>query len=126
MRRVFAISSLLCVLVAWPCGVRAAPDVAAFWAAFRSAVARDDRAAVAEMTTFPVRYVPRGGRQTMTDRAVFLAIYDTFFTGPVKRCLARTRTLGKTTRYSVVCTDRVLLFDPVGDRLSLTMMHYLD
>lgn len=114
------------MLVLWSSCAFAEPDVTAFWAAFRAAVARDDRAAVADMTTFPVRYVPHGGRQVLADRAAFLGFYNTFFSGPVKRCLAGARTLGKTTQYTKVCADRVLLFDAVGDRLSLTMMYYLD
>src|SRR3981081_93483 len=62
------------------------PEFAAFWIKFRAAVARNDKAAVADMTKLPFMLESKEH-----DRAGFMKQYSSLFTSTVRRCFARAR-----------------------------------
>lgn len=60
------------------------PAFNAFWIKFKAAVARNDKAAVADMTKLPFMMENRD-----LDRAGFIRRYNSLFTPSVRRCFAR-------------------------------------
>lgn len=66
-----------------------AADMETFWSAFQSAVARNDREAVASMTHFPLT-MPYGVRSIRT-KAQFLNSYSKIFDAETKKCFATAR-----------------------------------
>jgi hypothetical protein len=113
----------LCLLAA-PCAhaqkpttkPQSAPTFAAFWAKFQSAVAQNDKEAVAAMTRFPLT-MPYGVPSIKT-KAQFLQRYAKIFDAATRKCFATAqpeRENNKSARYNVLCGEAMLYeFDLVG------------
>lgn len=101
--RVFSRSVLALLLICQTC---AAQDFAAFQSEFRKAIARNDAAAIADLTRLPFLFESRP-----RDRAGFLAIYPTLFTPSVRRCLASARATGESGDEVVSCPPYAFYFD---------------
>jgi len=84
--------------------VSAQPDFDAFWTKFKAAVASRDKAAVANMTKFPLN-MPYGVRDVRT-RAEFLKRYDRIINmeADASRCFKVTKPDKDEKGYSVSCT----------------------
>lgn len=86
-----------------------------FWKNFTTALAKNDKKAVASMTKFPFYW----GEEL--DEAKFIKNFDKIFTPRVKRCLAK----GKPTRvdegiYDLLCGEEIYLFQIVDDVYKFT------
>jgi len=79
-------------------------DFDAFWARFKTAVIRNDKATVASLTRFPL-YMPFGIKNIRT-KAKFLADYNGIMNmeANVRRCFAATKPERVEKRYGVWCT----------------------
>ena len=84
--------------------VSAQPDFEAFWTKFKTAVASRDKAAVANMTKFPLN-MPYGVRDVRT-RAEFLKRYDRIINmeADASRCFKVTKPEKDGKSYGVWCT----------------------
>ncbi len=65
------------------------PAVAAFWSKFQTAVAKDDKQAVASMTRFPLE-MPYGVR-SIRSKAQLMKNYRKIFDAPTQKCFAEAR-----------------------------------
>ena len=85
-----------------------------FFAAFRSAVARRDAKAVADMTKLPFLFdsQPR-------DHSGFQKIYGELFDGNVRACFKSGRAVRESDRFVVSCGRYIFYFGVVGDRYRL-------
>src|SRR6266498_4389227 len=72
------------------------PAFAAFWVKFKTALAKNDKEAVASMTRLPFLFDSR--EQT---RAGFLKIYDQLFSARVKKCFVSAKPLKEGDDYEV-------------------------
>jgi hypothetical protein len=92
------------------------PAFAAFWTKFQSAVAQNDKEAVAAMTKFPLT-MPYGVPSIKT-KAQFLQRYAKIFDAATRKCFATAqpeRANQKSARYNVFCGEAMLYeFDVVG------------
>jgi hypothetical protein len=84
------------------------PAFNAFWVKFKAAVARQDKASVADMTKLPFML---GGEDY--DRAGFLKQYASLFDRPTRRCFARERPLKEGDYYEIFCGETIFLFGKV-------------
>ena len=84
---------------------------ASFWKTFKSAIARNDKEAIADLTKLPFLYDSQE-----RDRAGFLKIYGQLFTRKVRRCIATAKPLKEGDSYDVFCGELILYFskDPEG------------
>ena len=82
---------------------------AAFWLRFKTAVAADDRAAVASMTKLP--FLLEGKE---LNRDGFIKRYNQLFDRKVKRCFARGKTIKDGDGFSLFCGETIFLFGKVG------------
>jgi hypothetical protein len=92
-------AGFLCVTA----GVSAQDDFHAFWAKFKTAVASNDKAAVAGMTNFPLS-MPYGV-ETVKSKAEFLDEYDGILNmeADAKRCFQATEPEKYGARYGIYC-----------------------
>jgi len=104
----FALLSL-----SFPTGVAARknfdPAVDAFWGKFQSAVARNDKDAVASMTKFPLG-MPYGVRSIKT-KAQLLKSYGKIFDAETKKCFAAARPEIENARdkkFSISCGEAMM------------------
>jgi len=84
------------------------PAFTAFWIKFKAAVARRDKAAVADMTKLP--FMIEGIDH---DRAGFLKQYASLFTPSNRRCFAREKPGKEGDGYEIFCGDQIFFFSKV-------------
>lgn len=85
-----------------------------FWSQFRSAVAKQDAAAVADLTSFPFDLYGK-----TLDRAAFVKQYRKTF-GGLKTCIAKAKPVRDGETYSIFCGEQGLLFQKSGDAYKFT------
>ena len=97
------------------------PAFADFWPKFQSAVAKNDREAVAALVKFPLT-MPYGVPAIKT-KAQFNQRYAKIFDAATRKCFAAAhpeRENNKSTRYNVFCGEAMLyMFDVVGGAYKL-------
>ncbi|MDX6610975.1 MAG: hypothetical protein QOD75_161 [Blastocatellia bacterium] len=84
------------------------PAFNAFWLKFKAAVARNDKAKVADMTKLPFMI---GGEDH--DRAAFLKEYPSLFDRRTRRCFAREQPSTEGDYYEIFCDETIFLFGKV-------------
>jgi hypothetical protein len=80
-----------------------------FWTKFKTAVARNDKAAVASMTKFPFLYLEEN-----IGREKFIKIYSQIFTATVKRCIAVEKPEKDGKNYSIGCDGDYYTFEYIN------------
>ncbi|HEY0077305.1 MAG TPA: hypothetical protein VGB73_01575 [Pyrinomonadaceae bacterium] len=95
-------------LVAQKSTAQKSETFAAFFLRFKTAVARDDREAVASMTKLPFLLESRE-----LDRAGFIKRYRQLFDRKVKRCFANGKTIRDGDSFSLFCGETIFLFGKV-------------
>lgn len=88
---------------------------AAFWLKFKTALAQNDKQAVASMTKLPFAFDRRE-----LDRATFIRRFNIIFDREVKRCFAREKPVKDTDSYALFCGETIYLFAKVGDEYKFT------
>jgi len=112
--QVFSIIALLVVgCCVSPCSVQGQtakvdPEFNAFWVKFKAAVARNDKAAVADMTKLPFMLEGKD-----IDRAGFIKQYSSLFTPKMRRCFARAKPSRDQEAMEIFCGDQIFLFTKV-------------
>lgn len=101
-------------------GRRAAPppqseSFASFWKNFKTALAKNDKEAVASLTKLPFPY-----DNGELSRAQLIKRFDELFDRRLKRCLARARAVRDGESYSVFCGEQGLFFERVNGRYKFT------
>lgn len=84
------------------------PAFTAFWVKLKAAVARNDKARVADMTKLPFML---GGENY--DRAGFLKQYSVLFDRSTRRCFAREKPTTEGDYYEIFCGETIFLFGKV-------------
>ena len=84
------------------------PAFTAFWVKLKAAVARNDKARVADMTKLPFML---GGENY--DRAGFLKQYSSLFDRSTRRCFAREKPSRDGEYYEIFCGETIFLFGKV-------------
>ncbi len=85
------------------------PEFTTFWVKFKAAVARNDKAAVADMTKIPFLL-----DSNELDRAGFIKQYNSLFTLKMRRCFARARPSRDHDSMEIFCGQQIFLFAKVG------------
>jgi hypothetical protein len=85
------------------------PEFTTFWIKFKAAVARNDKAAVADLTKLPFMFETKE-----LDRAGFIRQYGSLFTPKMRRCFARARPSQDQEAMEIFCDDEIFLFAKVG------------
>src|SRR5216683_3877954 len=85
------------------------PEFTTFWIKFKAAVARNDKAGVADMTKLPFMLDNKD-----LDRAGFIKQYSSLFTPKMRRCFARARPAKDQEAMEIFCGDQIFLFAKVG------------
>jgi hypothetical protein len=119
MRTLLITISLLLSLVALQAEERPAQpeSFATFWAGLKSAIAKNDKEAVAAATHLPSIY------PNMPDaKAAFLKDYPSIFTKTVRKCLASSKPARTPDRdsYSVFCDEQYFYFKKVNGAYKFT------
>ena len=93
---------------------------ATFWAAFKSAVAKNDREAVAAVTKLPFM-----GQQA---KAAFLKNYPSYFSPEVRKCLETAKPARQNNRDSfiVFCGEEIFNFEKVNGAYKFTSIDMND
>ena len=112
-KSVVSASLLLALITAFPAagqkrGVTTDPSFNAFWAKFKDAVAKNDKARVADMTKLP--FMMDGIDH---DRAGFIKQYPSLFTSRMRRCIPRAKLFKEGDSYEIFCGDQIFLFGKV-------------
>jgi hypothetical protein len=89
--------------------VKVDPEFNTFWIRFKAAVARNDKAAVADMTKLPFMLESKS-----LDRAGFIKQYSSLFTPKMRRCFARARLSKDQEAMEIFCGDEIFLFAKVS------------
>lgn len=93
-----------------------------FWSAFQSAVARNDKEAVASMTRFPLE-MPYGVRSIKTKQQL-MKRYSEIFDAETKKCFSTAkpeREQANTKRFWIGCGEAMMYwFDVVGGEYKFT------
>lgn len=101
---------------------QSAPSFKPFWLAFKDALAKNDKEAVANMTRFPLQ-MPYGVQRINT-RATFIKAYGHIFDAETKNCFAAAEPQiesGKFKGYTVSCGEAMLYwFEAVGGSYRFT------
>jgi hypothetical protein len=84
------------------------PAFTAFWVKLKAAVAKNDKARVADMTKLPFLL---GGEEH--DRAAFLKEYPSLFDRSTRRCFAREKPTREGEYYEIFCGETIFLFGKV-------------
>lgn len=105
-----------------PAQANASPALKGFWSKFQSAVAKNDREAVAAMTKFPLG-MPYGVRSIKT-RAQLISSYGKIFDAETKKCFAGARPQledAKAKKFSISCGEAMMYwFEFVGGTYKFT------
>jgi hypothetical protein len=91
------------------------PAFNAFWTKFKAAVARNDKAAVADLTKLPFMIENKD-----LDRAAFIKQYASLFTPRVRRCFARAKPTRDQDAYEIFCGQQIFLFGKVDGTYKFT------
>jgi hypothetical protein len=83
---------------------------ASFWKTFKSAIARNDKGTVADLTKLPFLYDSQE-----RDRTGFLKIYGQLFTRKVRRCIATAKPVKEGESYDVFCGELIFYFSKDTD-----------
>ena len=89
-----------------------AESFAAFWKEFQSAVARNDKEAVAAATKLPF--------MAQQSKADFIRDYPSYFTKEVKKCLATAKPVRDRDSYLVFCGEEIFSFGKVNGAYKFT------
>lgn len=81
-----------------------------FWGQFKSAIARNDKQAVADLTKLP--FMLDGKNE---DRAGFLKHYNSLFPRKMRRCIAGAKPLKEDNYYEIFCGEQIFLFSKDTD-----------
>ena len=94
-----------------------AESFAAFWKEFRSAVAKNDRDAVAALSN--LQHYHRNGQFS---KEAFLQDYPSLFTRAARKCLATAKPVKETGRdtYSAICGEEIFSFEKVNGAYKFT------
>ena len=84
------------------------PDFNAFWIKFKAAVARNDKATVADMTKLPFMLNNKD-----LDRDGFIKQYSSLFTPKMRRCVARAKPARDQDSMEIFCGQQIFLFAKV-------------
>ena len=95
--------------------VQTDPAFNAFWIKFKAAVARNDKARVADMTKLPFTI----GSQEL-NRDAFIKKYNSLFTARVRRCIAREKPSKDGELYEIFCGDEIFIFANVNGAFKFT------
>jgi hypothetical protein len=111
--KIFAWITLLILVSACPAagqrrGPTSDPSFNAFWAQFKDAVAKNDKARVADMTKLPFMM-----NSVDHDRAGFIKEYPKLFTPRMRRCIPRAKVIKEGDGYEIFCGDQIFLFGKV-------------
>jgi len=87
---------------------KADPEFNTFWIKFKAAVARNDKAAVADMTKLPFMLESKE-----LDRAGFIRKYTSLFTPKMRRCFARAKPSRDQNSTEIFCGQQIFLFAKV-------------
>jgi hypothetical protein len=104
--------SIVCVLVCFAFVAAAeARSFAEFWVQFKTAVAKDDKEAIAEMTKFPFPY----GTKHLS-KAEFIKECGKLYDQKTRRCFAKAKPVKEDDRdsYSVFCGEEIFVFEKVN------------
>ncbi len=85
------------------------PEFTTFWIKLKAAVARNDKAAVADITKLPFLLDSKE-----LDRSGFIKQYSSLFTPKIRRCFARARPSKEQEAMEIFCGDQIYLFAKVG------------
>lgn len=80
-----------------------------FWTKFKTAVAKNDKEAVASMTRLPFLLENRE-----LGKAGFIQKFDALFSVRVKRCFAKASLVKEGDGFEVFCGQQIFLFDKVN------------
>jgi hypothetical protein len=92
------------------------PGIASFWSKFQSAVANNDKQAVAGMTKFPL-HMPYGVASIKT-KAQLLTRYGKIFDAETKKCFAKAKPeveSAKAKKFSISCGEAMMYWFEVAD-----------
>lgn len=89
-----------------------------FWDEFKSAVSKDDRAAVAKLTQFPYSH-----QNQQIDRDGFYKVYPRIFDAKTKRRLSKAKPVREQNTYSVFCGKLIYVFELGGGNYKFTGTH---
>jgi hypothetical protein len=84
------------------------PEFNTFWIKFKAAVARNDKAAVADMTKLPFMLDSKD-----LDRDGFIKQYSSLFTAKMRRCFARAKPSRDQESMEIFCGQQIFLFAKV-------------
>ena len=87
---------------------RVDPEFNTFWIKFKAAVARNDKAAVADMTKLPFMLDNKD-----LDRAAFIKQYSSLFTSKMRRCFTRAKPSKDQDSMEIFCGQQIFLFAKV-------------
>jgi hypothetical protein len=122
MKTLLITISLLLSLVALQAEDRPAhpESFATFWAGFKSAVAKNDKEAVAAATKLPFM-----GQQT---KAAFLKSYPSYFRPEVRKCFATAKPAKQDDRdsFSVFCGEEIFSFEKINGAYKFTSIDMND
>jgi hypothetical protein len=112
-RLITTLSLLLTLAIALPAvgqkrGVTSDPSFNTFWAKFKDAIAKNDKARVADMTKLPFMM-----SNIDHDRAGFIKEYPSLFTPRMRRCIPRAKVFKEGDYYEIFCGDQIFLFGRV-------------
>ena len=86
----------------------------AFWTQFQGAVAKDDAAAVADLTKLPFMV-----SNESLDRAAYIKQYKKLF-GGLKRCIAKGKPIKDENSYAVFCGEQGMMFAEIDGEYKFT------
>ena len=77
----------------------------AFWTSFKTAMARNDKEAIADMTKLPFLFDSKE-----RDRAGFIQIFNQLFTRKTRQCIAKAKPVKEGENYDVFCGELIFYF----------------
>jgi hypothetical protein len=86
-----------------------------FWTKFKTAVAKNDKEAVASMTRLPFLFQSRE-----LAKPAFIQKFDAIFSVRVKRCFAKATLVKEGDGFEVFCGQQIFLFEKVGGAYKFT------
>jgi hypothetical protein len=110
--------SVVCFLVCFAfVGAAEAGSFAEFWVQFKTAVAKDDKEAIAEMTKLPF---PTGSKPW--SKAEFIKECGKLFDQKTRRCFSKAKPIKEEDRdsYSVFCGEEIFVFSKVNGEYRFT------
>lgn len=85
---------------------KAQPETfSAFWTSFKTAMTRNDKEAIADVTKLPFLFDSKE-----RDRAGFIQIYNQLFTRKIRQCIAKAKPVKEGENYDVFCGELIFYF----------------